>query len=379
MVRRTIDDKKEILKVIINRDKCKIDLDKITEFKKDTKIEFECSCGIFSSKSFIGLEKYGGGFCKECTKKNKQIKIANTCIERYGKKSTLQVPEIREKINQTNIQRYGSIHCMQCPEVREKGVFTCNQRYNCDYPIQSKEIRDKGKITLFNEHGVEFVFQVPEVREKILKTIKERYNETNASKNEEIKEKIRNTCFKNYGKEYPSQVEEIKEKISNTCIIRYGYKYATQNEEIKQKQIATSIKNYGTNYPMQNAEFAEKQSKKSYKLKEFKFSCGNIIKVQGYEPYLLELLVNQGYSFDDIKTKKTEVPEIWYFKNNKKCRYYCDIYIKKNNTIYEVKSTWTYSKDINDLSLKKQACIDFGFNFELYVFDRKGNRVLVDI
>jgi hypothetical protein len=130
---------------------------------------------------------------------------------------------------------------------------------------------------------------------------------------------------------------------------------------------------------MQNAEFAEKQSKKSYKLKEFKFSCGNIIKVQGYEPYLLELLVNQGYSFDDIKTKKTEVPEIWYFKNNKKCRYYCDIYIKKNNTIYEVKSTWTYSKDINDLSLKKQACIDFGFNFELYVFDRKGNRVLVDI
>ena len=41
MVCRTIDDKKEILKVIINRDKCKIDLDKITEFKKDTKIEFE--------------------------------------------------------------------------------------------------------------------------------------------------------------------------------------------------------------------------------------------------------------------------------------------------------------------------------------------------
>jgi len=360
MVRRTIDDKKEILKIIIINDKCKIDLDKITEFKKDTKIEFECSCGTISSKSFVGLEKYGGGFCKECTKKNKQIKIENTCIERYGKKSTLQVPEIREKINQTNIKRYGSIHCMQCPEVREKGVITCNLKYNCDYPIQSKEIRDKGKVTLFNEHGVEFVFQVPEVREKILKTIQERYNETNASKNEEIKEKIRINFIKSMMKKYnvinPLEVEEFRIKKENTCIKRYGSKN-----------------------PMQNAEVAEKCLTNSYKLKEFKFDCGNIIKVQGYEHFLLKILVNQGYSYNDIITKRTNVPKIWYFKDNKNHRYYCDVYIKKNNTIYEVKSLWTYNKGREELILKKQGCIDFGYKFELYVFDKKGNRIIIDI
>ncbi len=64
MVRRTIDDKKEILKNIIINDKCKIDLDKITELRRDTKIEFECNCGTIFSKSFVCFYNFGGGFCK---------------------------------------------------------------------------------------------------------------------------------------------------------------------------------------------------------------------------------------------------------------------------------------------------------------------------
>ena len=62
-------------------------------------------------------------------------------------------------------------------------------------------------------------------------------------------------------------------------------------------------------------------------------------------------------------------------KNNKKSRYFCDIYIPKTNTIYEVKSTWTYERNIEVNLLKKQACIDAGFNFELYIFDGKRNRI----
>ena len=50
------------------------------------------------------------------------------------------------------------------------------------------------------------------------------------------------------------------------------------------------------------------------------------------------------------------------------------IYIPKINTIYEVKSTWTYGKDIEDIPLKKQSCIDTGYLFELYVYDGKGIR-----
>jgi len=89
---------------------------------------------------------------------------------------------------------------------------------------------------------------------------------------------------------------------------------------------------------------------------------------------LLKNLVEEGYTYEDIIVKRTDVPVIWYEKNNKQHRYYCDIYIPKINTIYEVKSTWTYKKDIEKINLTKQACIDDGYLFELYVYDGKGIR-----
>jgi hypothetical protein len=131
-------------------------------------------------------------------------------------------------------------------------------------------------------------------------------------------------------------------------------------------------------YPMHNPEVADKQLNKSYKLKSYIFPCGNTIQVQGYEPYLLDILVKEGYVFEDIITKRTEVPEIWYNKNDKNRRYYCDVYIPKTNTIYEVKSKYTYDIDINKNKLKQQACIDAGYNFELFVFDNKGVIQLLD-
>ena len=86
----------------------------------------------------------------------------------------------------------------------------------------------------------------------------------------------------------------------------------------------------------------------------------------------MEILIKDGYTYDDIITNRSQVPIIWYDKNDKKHRYYCDIFIPKINTIYEVKSTWTYEKDIDDIYLKKQACINSGYLFKLYVFDSKG-------
>ena len=42
------------------------------------------------------------------------------------------------------------------------------------------------------------------------------------------------------------------------------------------------------------------------------------------------------------------------------------------NTIYEVKSAWTYKKDIEDIPLKKQGCIDAGYLYVLCVYNNKG-------
>ena len=91
------------------------------------------------------------------------------------------------------------------------------------------------------------------------------------------------------------------------------------------------------------------------KLKQYTFPDGVKIDVQGYEPFLLDILVKEGYNSSDIITDRTEVPEVWYINNDNKSRYYCDAYIPKTNTIYEVKSIWTYEKDITPTEKKNET------------------------
>jgi hypothetical protein len=135
-------------------------------------------------------------------------------------------------------------------------------------------------------------------------------------------------------------------------------------EEYKNKAIQTNIKNYGCNHPMQNAEYCDKHIYKNFKMKEYKFPCNNIIYIQGYEHFLLDLLVKLDFTYNDIKVKRNEVPEIWYEYENRKHKYYCDIYIEKINTIYEVKSIFTYKLGYKTLQLKKEACEKAGYLFE---------------
>ena len=184
--------------------------------------------------------------------------------------------------------------------------------------------------------------------------------------------KYKKTNLEKYGVEHSLQFQEFKDKSKKTNLEKYGVEHSLQFQVFKDKMKQTCLNRYGVEHNSQNAEICEKQSKNSYKLKEFTFPCGKTVKIQGYEPFLLKILVDLNYTFNDIITKKTDVPEIWYEKNDKKHRYYCDAYIKETNTIYEVKSIWTYKKDIEDIPLKRQACIDKGFLFELFVFDRKG-------
>jgi hypothetical protein len=164
----------------------------------------------------------------------------------------------------------------------------------------------------------------------------------------------------------------IKEKMKKTNLLKYNFPFPSQNEKIKEKIKQTCLLKYGYQYPSQNTFIAEKQFKNSYKLKDFKFLCNNIIQVQGYEHFLLKILVKFGYTFDEIIYKKTDIPHILYIKNGIKHRYFCDIFIPKTNTIYEVKSIWTYKKDIEKIKLTKKACIDAGYLFKLYIFDKNG-------
>jgi hypothetical protein len=122
-----------------------------------------------------------------------------------------------------------------------------------------------------------------------------------------------------------------------------------------------------------NPIFADKLLKSAFKYKQYIMPSGKIIKIQGYEHFALDKLIEK-YTEEDIivetKNLNKEIGRISYMENNIEHTYIPDLYIKSTNTIIEVKSDWTYElhKEINEL--KKQACLDMGFNFEFMIFNK---------
>jgi hypothetical protein len=94
---------------------------------------------------------------------------------------------------------------------------------------------------------------------------------------------------------------------------------------------------------------------------------GVIHRVQGYEPHALKDLFTT-VSESDIITGCTSVPNINYIFNNKNRIYYPDIYIKSQNKLIEVKSTWTYISEIQQNNAKALACLNKGYQFEFWIY-----------
>ena len=126
---------------------------------------------------------------------------------------------------------------------------------------------------------------------------------------------------------------------------------------------------------MQNSKIFKRCQKNTFKRKEYIFENGRKEYVQGYEPQALKILVKQ-YNTNDIIVDMKQINKIFYYtKDNKKHRYFPDIYIKSINTIIEVKSTWTYNGTKDKLTinqLKAKASINSGYLFEFWIMDRDG-------
>ena len=119
-----------------------------------------------------------------------------------------------------------------------------------------------------------------------------------------------------------------------------------------------------------DADWVDSHFKQSVAYKNFKLPSGRIIKLQGYEPRVLEQLLKI-YTENDIvcgvKNINNEIGKITYIEDGVEHRYYPDFYIKSTNTIIEVKSQWTFDKWKKKNELKKNACISLGFNFKFEI------------
>jgi len=307
-------------------------------------LKYDNDCLICGDKTkFISISKGYSKLCgkKECSTKSRM----KSCQEKYGKDYISQTKTWEDKTQETCQKRYGGTG-FGSKILNEKYHKTLKKNYKVEHPHQSKEIMDKINKNYFDKHGVEYPNQNPEVREK-----------------------SRKTNLKLYGKENYFQTKEFLEKRDETCLDKYKVKNYTQTDEYLEKSKNIFREKYGVDNPMQDPNIFNKNQKSGYKFKDYKLPSGRIIEVQGYEPQMLDVLFEQGYKEEDLVIQqRKEMPEIWYYTSDqKKHRYYPDIFIISENKIIEVKSEYTYDVNLEINLLKQQACLDAGYKFEFKI------------
>ncbi len=311
------------------------DVKLVNDYSKDklfgsSKIHFFCTkCNKENSKCFTYLIKRNT-LCKRCVTIESLPKQKATMLEKYGVEHASQNEEIRNKVKQGFIEKYG-----------------------VDNPSKLEEIKDKQKKTNLERYGVAYIVH-----------------------NKVSKEKMMQTNITKYGYSCCLQNSDVKEKAKNTNLEKYGVENVGENSIIHEKMKHTMFQKYGVNYPLQNKEIANKSSKNCYKPKPFIFPSGKEINCQGYEPFALQYLIEDNIEENDIITGCKNVPTIWYNdENGKKRRHYVDIFVPSQNKCIEVKSNWTLEKKTECIFLKQIAEKTLGYNYEIWVYNNKGNRV----
>jgi len=241
------------------------------------------------------------------------------------------------------------------------------QNHGCINPMHSKTIKEKLNKVILKKYGVSNVSQSDEIKEKKKQSTLKNYGVEHNSQSNEIKEKKKATTLLHYGVEHHQQIKEISQKSANTKLEKYGYSYPLQNPLCRRKAKKTNIERYGYEHVMHNPEIASRAENHSKRWKDYIWKSGEISRVQGYEPIVLKELEDSGYCFEDIKTSKKDMPEIFYEFNNTKHRYYPDIFIPSENLIIEVKSNYTLKKELEKNTAKFQATTNAGFIFKLEV------------
>jgi hypothetical protein len=324
----------ELLHKIVERDNIIIDFENLGKVSSTVRINFICKCGTISNKTFRLMEK-NGSLCKNCMLVIQSDKSKITCLERYGSEFAIQTEKVKEKMRNT----FNNFDKETIESIKQKKKETCLKKYGTEFPIQNKEIQEKTQETSLKRYGVKRASMLPEYVEM-----------------------AEQTCLKRYGVKYARQLKEIKEKIKKTCLERYGGKFT---KLFKEKREQTCLKRYGVKY------YSQFSLQNSYKHKIYKYPCGKETKTQGYEHLALDILVKEGFTYDDILNNRKDVPEIWYDFEGKQCRYFVDICIPKLNKMIEVKSLWTFSLNKNKLIAKAERCKELGYIYEFWVFDNK--------
>lgn len=214
----------------------------------------------------------------------------------------------------------------------------------------------------------------------ILKIIRDN-NIVRTLEQEKLSKSIRNFKFKNtlldrYGVSSTMSSPEILSKSKATCQKRYGVdNWFKDPANVKQRE-KTYLDRFGVTHPMQNREICVRShTNRTYK-KTYKFSDGGEVGTSGNGILVLEALDLAGYSSYDIETEVFK-GVTYQNSNGSLSRHIFDVFIPKENLVIEAKTLshprYGFEADKEKIFSKKEASVALGFDYEIWVYDNKGN------
>jgi len=340
------------------------------------------NCVNSFDKAFRELENTGA-YCNLCIKNVGNKKRKMYCLEKYGvenitKSKGYKSNIISPKYNYEKLENY----------CKENNVTLLEDYKNTDlqshYFIKGKcsgaeclNIFNKKLHNLINRNSLCKKCSIEKAKIVRKETNLNTFGTENGFQNENIKSKIKKTILEKYGVEYINQNKEIRTKIKETCLKKYGFTHPSYSIDFQNKIIKTNIEKYGVEHLMKDPEYMENVLKKAHKFKDYILPSGKILQIQGYEKWALdELIINEKIDESDIITGAKNVPKILYEQNGKTHSHFVDIFIPSQNKCIEVKSTWTFTK--SNVLLKQKAGKELGYNYEIWVYDKKGNKTCYD-
>jgi hypothetical protein len=397
----------DLLNIIIKRDESKL-IGEYDSLNVYSVINFQCKCGKEGSKKFRSLHNKGGAFCEACAKENGRKKAEATTLSIYGVKNAFASKDIQNKIS----SKYKS----RTEEEKKQIIEKRKQVYYLKSEEEKKKIKDninKGKSSRTEEEKKQTLEKIRKrvslmteeeknlTKEKRKATFNAKYGVDNPFQSQEIKDKIKGTMLKTYGIENPMMNIDFKDKMKTSIASRtendrlitknkreetnkniYGTKYATQSvtkeewDRRMNKRVQTNLERFGYENPAQHPEIFEKIQESAKRFKPYTMPSGKIRKIQGYEGFALDELVKI-YMEDQIKTDRKDVGRIKYILNDKTKYYYPDIAIPHENKLIEIKSHYTYTLDPTKIKCKGDACKSLGINYEIWIYNRKGDKEII--
>jgi hypothetical protein len=227
-------------------------------------------------------------------------------------------------------------------------------------------------------------------------------------KKQQRNDKRKATNLKNHGVEWSTQSETMKSKSKQTKLVRHGdenynnskmisatnlAKPREEKDEINEKRRLTNLDMHGVENCCLIPGNSSKSNKGNAKIKDYTLPSGKVIGVRGYEPNAMDTLLESYQESDILMHDDYSEYQIQVFSytsdKGRIAKYYPDIYIPSENRIIEIKSQWwwdgngktdeKYTTRLANNLRKRQAVIDAGYNYEVWLFTSKTNyRVLKD-